>query len=160
LFTLYRSKVKKIYTVQSVWLLMGTVFAWSTVYSDFARFYKLYEDLTRISNCSIPNPVTTPCFYGAFAFFGALIWSLIIRKASKPKKISNQKKLHILLTGSTIFAFSNLALEIKNFYLSNSSNQISCSGVPSDNIFITPCFIGSMFFLGSLIISRIIKRKN
>jgi len=145
---------------QSVWLLMGTIFAWFTVYSDFTRFYNLYEDLTRISNCVIPNPVTTACFYGSFAFLGAFIWSLVINKASIPKKKTNQKKLHILLIGSTIFAFSNLALEIYNFYFSKDSSQISCSGVPSDNIFVTPCFIGSMFFLGSLIISSIIKRKN
>lgn len=152
--------MKKIYTAQSVLLLMGTIFAWFTVYSDFTRFYNLYGDITRISNCVIPNPVTTPCFYGAFAFLGAFIWSLFINKASKSKKIANQKKLHILLIGSTIFAFSNLSLEIYNFYFSKASTQISCSGVPSDNIFITPCFIGSMFFLGSLIISLIIKRKN
>lgn len=152
--------MKKIYTAQSVWLLMGTIFAWFTVYSDFIRFYNLYGNITRISNCVIPNPVTTACFYGSFAFLGAFIWSLFINKASNPKKITNQKKLHLLLIGSTIFAFSNLALEVKNFYFSEASNQVSCSGIPSDNIFVTPCFIGSMFFLGSLIISLIIKRKN
>lgn len=152
--------MKKIYIAQSIWLLMGTIFAWFTVYSDFTRFYNLYGNITRITNCVIPNPVTTACFYGSFAFLGAFIWSLFINKASKSKKITNQKKFHILLIGSTIFAFSNLALEIYNFYFSKASTQISCSGVPSENIFVTPCFIGSMFFLGSLIISWIIKIKN
>lgn len=152
--------MKKIYLAQSVWLLMGTIFAWFTVISDFTRFYNIYGDITRISNCVTPNPVTTPCFYGAFAFLGAFIWSLFINKSSRPKKIINQKKLHILLIGSTIFALSNLALEIYNFYFSSASTQMSCSGVPSDNIFVTPCFIGSMFFLGSLIISWITKRNN
>lgn len=151
--------MKKLHTIQSVWLLMGTIFAWFTVYSDFTRFYDFYGNITRLSNCVIPNPVTTPCFYGAFAFLGAFIWSLFINKASIPKKITNQKKLHFLLIGSTIFAFSNLALEIYDFYFSNTSSQMSCSGVSAENIFITPCFIGSMFFLGSLMISRIIERK-
>jgi len=146
--------MKKIYTAQSLLLLIGTLFAWFTVYTDFSRFYNLYGDITRIRGCVIPNPVTTPCFYGAFAFLGGLIWSLYILKTSKQKKVANQKRLHILLIASTIFAWSNLSLEIYT------SPQISCSGVPSTSIFTTPCFIGSMLFLGSLIISSVIKKKN
>jgi len=139
---------------------MGTMFAWFTVYTDFVRFYAFYGDLTRINNCVIPNPVTTACFYGSFAFLGAFIWSLIINKVSKVKKIFNQKRLHFLLIGSTIFAFTNLSLSVYNFYFNKASEKISCSGVQADSIFVTPCFIGSMFFLGSLIISWIIKRKK
>ncbi len=152
--------MKKICSIQSVWLMMGTIFAWFTVFTDFSRFYNLYGSLTRISNCEIPNPVTTACFYGSFAFLTAFIWSLFILRTSKQKKISNQNKLHLLLIGSTVFAFSNLAIEIYNFYFSKTTEQLSCSGVPADSIFITPCFIGSMFFLGSLVISTIIKRSQ
>ncbi|EKD53413.1 MAG: hypothetical protein ACD_61C00047G0002 [uncultured bacterium] len=152
--------MKKIYLFQSVLLLAGTLFAWFTVYSDFSRFYDLYGSITRITDCIIPNPVTTACFYGAFAFLGALIWSLFINKASAIKKVAGQRKLHLLLIGSTIFAFSNLFLEIYNFYFNGTSEKVSCSGVPSTSIFVTPCFIGSMFFLGSLITSMIIIRKS
>ena len=152
--------MKKLYIAQSVLLLMGTLFAWFTVYSDFIRFYNLYGDITKISGCAIPNPVTTACFYGSFAFLGAFIWSLFINKTTAAKKIANQKKLHLLLIGSTIFAFSNLSLEVYNFYFNSASGQVSCSGVPATNIFATPCFIGSMFFLGSLIISILIKMKS
>ena len=81
--------MKKIYTAQSLLLLIGTLFAWFTVYTDFSRFYNLYGDITRIRGCVIPNPVTTPCFYGAFAFLGGLIWSLYILKTSKQKKVAN-----------------------------------------------------------------------
>jgi hypothetical protein len=149
--------MKKAYIIQSVLLLIGTVFAWSTVYSDFARFYSLYGDITRIEGCVIPNPVTTPCFYGAFAFLGAFIWSIYILRAKKARRDINQSRLHILLIASTIFAWSNLSLEIYNFYFKNASQQISCSGVPTTSIFTTPCFIGSMIFLGTLVISYIIK---
>ncbi len=141
------------FLAQSIWLFLGSVFAWFTVYTDFVRFYNLYGSVTRIKDCVIPNPVTTPCFYGAFAFLVAFIWSVYIYLVSRPKKISIQKKLTILLIGSTIFAFSNLALEIYKFYFSQTTSKVSCSGVPAESIFTTPCFIGSMFFLGALILA-------
>lgn len=150
--------MRKLYTFQFIWLLFGTAFAWFTVISDFKHFYSIYGNIARISDCIIPNPVTTPCFYGAFAFLAAFVWSLFICQTSKTKKIANQNKLHFLLIGSTIFAFSNLFIEIYNFYFIKSSSQISCSGVPANSIFVTPCFIGSMFFLGAFIISTIIKK--
>lgn len=152
--------MRKLYTFQSIWLLFGTTFAWYTVFTDFQRFYSLYGNITRISDCIIPNPVTTPCFYGAFAFLAAFIWSLFICQTSKNNKVVNQNKLHILLIGSNIFAFTNLFIEVYNFYFIKSSSQISCSGVPASSIFVTPCFIGSMFFLGAFIISKIIKKTN
>lgn len=153
--------MKKIYIVQSIVLLIGTLFAWFTVYTDFSRFYGLYGNIARISGCVIPNPVTTPCFYGAFAFLGGFIWSLCILRTSKEKKIINQKRLNILLIASTIFAWSNFFLELKKFYISSSASKISCSGVPTNNVFFTSCFIGSMIFLFSLITSlTILKNIN
>ena len=152
--------MKKIYTIQSFILLIGTLFAWFTVYTDFSRFYNLYGDITKISGCIIPNPVTTPCFYGAFAFLIAFIWSLYILNFSEEKKVIHQKRLNILLIASTIFAWSNLALEIFNFYSKKAEGQVSCSGVPSTSIFTTPCFIGSMIFLAGLITSLVIIKKN
>ena len=149
----------KKYLLQSIILFIGTVFAWFTVYSDFSRFYNLYGTITRISDCIIPNPIVTPCFYGAFAFLGGFIWSLYILKIPKKKKVSLQKKLSIFLIASTIFAWSNLALEAYNFYLQKTGPKVSCSGVMSDSIFTTACFIGSMLFLASLIASLIINRK-
>lgn len=152
--------MKKIYWLQSIVLFAGTIFAWFTVYTDFARFYNFYHSFTRIQGCVIPNPITTPCFYGAFAFLGAFIWSLYILKMPKEKKIAHQKKLIILLIASTIFAWSNLGIEVYNFYLRKSGTKIGCSGIPTDNIFTTACFIGSIIFLCALIISVIIDKKK
>jgi hypothetical protein len=148
------------YFIQSLILLAGTIFAWFTVCSDFSRFYNLYGNITKISGCVIPNPVTTPCFYGAFAFLGAFIWSLYVQRMAKGKRITHQKKLSIFLIASTIFAWSNLALEIYHFYLQKTGSRVSCSGIATDNIFTTACFIGSMIFLTSLIISLIINNEN
>ena len=152
--------MKKLFYLQTLVLLVGSIFAWYTVYTDFARFYHLYGDLTRISNCIIPNPVTTPCFYGAFSFLGGLIWSIYILKQSEQNQPAQQKKLSILLTASTIFAWSNLAIEVYNFYFKTQADQVTCSGVTADNIFVTPCFIGSAIFLVALITALIIRKKH
>jgi hypothetical protein len=152
--------MKKIYLVQSFVLLIGTIFAWFTVFTDFFRFYKLYGTITKISGCIIPNPITTPCFYGAFVFLGGFIWSLYILKTSKEKRIINQKRLNILLIIGTVFAWSNFSFEIFNFYFKKTATKVSCSGVAAENVFTTACFIGSMLFLGSFIISLLINKKN
>lgn len=152
--------MKKLYWLQTAVLLAGSIFAWYTVYTDFARFYGLYQSLTRIQNCIIPNPVTTPCFYGAFAFVGAFVWALLIQKMPQAKQIIQQRRLVLLLIGSTIFAWSNLAIEVYNFYFKTQAEQVSCSGVAANSIFVTPCFIGSAIFLTALLISLIIRKKN
>ena len=136
--------MNKLFKLQSAVLFAGTVFAWTTVYTDFSRFYKYYGSLTRIQNCVIPNPVTTPCFYGAFAFLIGFIWSVSILKSRLGRRILKQKKLNILLIAGTIFAWSNFAYETIKFYAAKSGAKVSCSGVPTDNIFLTACFFGSL----------------
>lgn len=148
--------MNKLYKLQSLVLLIGTVFAWFTVYLDFSRFYKLYGSLTRIHNCVIPNPATTPCFYGAFVFLAGFIWSLSILKRESEDQNIQQKRLNLLLIAGTIFAWGNFAYETIKFYMVKSGPKISCSGVPTDNIFFTSCFYGSVLFLSSLILSLII----
>jgi hypothetical protein len=151
---------KNLFKLQAGVLLIGTLFAWYTVYSDFARFYNLYGSITRISGCAIPNPVTTPCFYGAFAFLLGFIWSVIIlRRISKGEEISKkQRNLKYLLIAGTIFAWSNFALEIYKYYSSKTAVKVSCSGVATDNVFLTACFYGSVIFLTALIVSLVIKK--
>ena len=150
----------KLYKLQPLVLLGGTIFAWFSVYTDFARFYKFYGTLTRIQNCVIPNPVTTPCFYGAFAFLIAFLWSLYILKQKVENRISQQKKLNILLIASTIFAWSNFFLGIYQYYAAKNGPKVSCSGIPTDNAILTPCFFGSIIFLLALIVSITIIRSN
>lgn len=151
-------QIKTLFLVQSIVLLLGTLFAWFIVFSDFIRFYNLYGSIARIKDCTIPNPVTTPCFYGAFAFLGAFIWSVTIFKGSEKYRAHSQKRLQFLLIGSTLFALGNLFLEFYRYYFL--SSPVSCSGVPSSNIFTTPCFIGSVFFLASLTLSTIIVHRQ
>jgi hypothetical protein len=150
-----------LYKIQASVLLIGTLFSWFTVYTDFSRFYNLYGSITKISGCTIPNPVTTPCFYGAFAFLLGFIWSLnILRNKSKNVDITKkQRNLRYLLIAGTIFAWSNFGLEIFKYYSSKTAVKVSCSGVATDNVFLTACFYGSVIFLIALVVSFIIKRK-
>jgi hypothetical protein len=152
--------MNKLYKLQSVVLFIGTAFAWVTVYSDFSRFYHLYGSLTKIQNCVIPNPVTTPCFYGAFVFLAGFIWSLLILKRNREERSVQQRKLNLLLVAGTIFAWGNFAYETIKFYLVKSGPKLSCSGVPTDNIIFTSCFYGSVIFLLSLVVSTIIRTSN
>lgn len=157
---------KDLIKLQTGILFIGTLFAWFTVYTDFARFYNLYGSLTKIEGCTIPNPITTPCFYGAFAFLLGFILSFkIYHKIENNKEYQNlQKRLGYLLIAGTIFAWGNFSRELIKFYTAAQGTQVSCSGVPTNNVLLTPCFIGACIFLTALITSLIIahtaKSKN
>ena len=127
----------------------GTIFSWTTVYQDFVRFFNLYGDLFRIYDCEIPNPVTTPCFYGAIAFAVSLL--LIISK--------RYRALFYLLISGTIFAVGNFSLEIYKFY-STIGVKTSCSGIVTDNVFATPCFYGAVIYTLALITILFARKKH
>ncbi|MFA6982192.1 MAG: hypothetical protein WC243_04190 [Patescibacteria group bacterium] len=151
-----------LYKLQTFVLFVGTVFSWTTVFSDFSHFYNIYGSVTKIAGCTIPNPVTTPCFYGALAFLIAFIWSIsILSKKLKGTNIAKaQKGLRTLLIAGTIFAWSNFGFEAYKFYASSSVEKTSCSGVTTQNVFLTPCFYGSVIYLTALIVSLLIAKKT
>ncbi len=150
----------RLFRLQTLILLIGTIFAWVTVYTDFARFYNFYGTLTRIRNCVIPNPLTTPCFYGAFVFIAGFIWSLLILRGKPEERIAQEKKLRLLLVAGTVFAWGNFAYETLRFYLTKNGPKVSCSGIPTDNILLTSCFYGSVIFLATLAVSLIAIRRG
>ncbi len=133
----------KLQNLLTIILAGGTIFAWYTVFSDFYRFQRIYGTIFRIENCSIPNPLTTPCFYGAIAFVIALILS--IKKMEKP--------LYFLIIGGTIFAWSNFGYEVYKFY-ATTGIKTSCAGIITDNVFTTPCFYGAFIYLLALITTK------
>lgn len=141
--------------ILSLVLLGGTVFAWYTVYRDFSLFYGYEGTIFKIKDCYIPNPVTTPCFYGAFAFFAALVWSLKINTRDPEAHARGQKYLTLFLIACVIFAWANFTIQAVRFFATANIGEvgISCSGIPTTNPFATPCFIGAAIFLFALIIS-------
>ncbi len=146
--------------ILSLVLLIGTLFAWVTVFTDFQKFYGYEGTIFKLDNCVIPNPVATPCFYGAFAFIGAFVWSLRVAKMSEEEKRKHEKFMSWFLSGATIFAWSNFLPDAFNFYTSSGGPVRGCSGQLITNPFITPCFIGSAIFLVALMIGLLIYFKN
>lgn len=134
-------------------LLAGTLFAWFTVVTDFVRFYMNEGTLFKVADCVYPNPITTPCFYGAFAFLIALVWS--IKLLSRERELLNQaqKKLAFFLVAGNIFAWTNFANLIFHFQALPGGQGVSCSGVPATSPFATPCFYGSTLFGLSLLVT-------
>ena len=84
---------------------MGTVIAWSTVTLGFIRFYRAEGTLLKFTNCALPNPLTTLCFYGAIAFVLALLWAVSLASGAKPAGTWLRRSV-VALTG-----FDNLRVE-------------------------------------------------
>ena len=150
----------KLYFIQVGVLLAGTVFSWMTALVDFMRFYENEGTLLKIKDCVYPNPVTTPCFYGAIAFAGALVVAIILLKKEGEIQFHVEKRLAMFLTAGTIFAWSNFGLLLYHFYTALPGQGVGCSGVPTSTPFSTPCFYGSVLFLTSLIVSLIILNRE
>lgn len=131
-------------------LLAGTLFAWFTIITDFLRFYATEGTFFKIADCVYPNPVTTPCFYGGFAFAFALIWAVKLLGADTETLKRGEKHLTWFLVGGNIFAWSNFLNLVYHFYNVPLGQGVSCSGVPAPSPFATPCFYGSVLFLLSL----------
>ncbi len=141
--------------------LSGTIFAYYTVYQDFRRFYFYEGTIFKLKNCTIPNPVTTACFYGSFAFLMGLIISLIILKNFRVKKsiIKLQKYLLFLTEFAFVFAWTNFSLIFYKYLKTSSGTFIGCSGVKALSPFLTPCFYGSVIFTISLFLVFYIKKR-
>lgn len=152
---------KKISILLQTVLLVGVIFSWFTVYQDFSRFYASEGTFFKVKDCVVPNPVTTPCFYGAFAFLAAFIWSFRIPKMSEEKKPLQYQYLSYLIIASTLFAWSNFIFILAKFLMRpKGSIAIGCSGQVMTNPFNTPCFIGSAIFLVALVVVFLVRFKR
>ena len=144
--------------VLTITLFGGTIFAWYTVFNDFLLFYNAEGTFLKVTDCVIPNPVVTPCFYGAFAFLTTFIWSLFLLGFSRARLKINQKYLFWFMIGGTIFAWGNFIPQLIEFVRADMQPILGCSGQVTTNPFTTACFIGSAIFLLALIISFIVYR--
>jgi hypothetical protein len=146
--------MKQWYRAQVIIIAAGTLFAWYTVIIDFMRFFDFHGTVFKIKDCIIPNPVTTPCFYGAIGFLVALIWSFkILKKISDRKSLHQQSYLTWFLLGGTIFGWANVALLIQRFLASQGKPAIGCSGQLMTNPLTTPCAYGAALYFAALVMS-------
>lgn len=153
--------IKKLYITQVMVLLGGVLFSWYTVYADFSRFYNSEGTIFKIKDCVYPNPVTTPCFYGAIVFLIALAWALYVyRDSIFQSRAKKQQKLWLILLGGTAFGWVNFGFSLFKFYTSAVGEKVTCSGVPTDNPFLTPCFYGSVIYLTAFLLSWYIMKND
>jgi prepilin-type N-terminal cleavage/methylation domain-containing protein len=142
--------------ILSLVLFGGTIFAWVTVFRDFAYFRTFVDSYFVFDNPFVKNPLATPCFYGAFAFLGGFIWSLF---SLRPRMIEVQKRkfkfLSWFLIFGNIFAWTNMVILVRSFCLSQATPVFGCSSGPKTwaDIFSSSCFIGSSIFLVALIVN-------
>jgi len=131
-------------------LAAGTVIAWSTVALAFIRFYRAEGTLLKVTNCRFPNPITTPCFYGAIAFVVALLWAASLASGAK-RLVRGYEGLWWLLLASTIFGWSNVGYEFWRWNQSPTGFIVSCTTESISSPLQSPCLYGSIMFLGAWI---------
>ncbi len=137
-------------------LFSGVLVSWTTTLAAFMNFYRLEGTLFKIKDCIIPNPVTTPCFWGALAFMGALIWSLYLLKNNNEK---SDRYLFYFLIGCVIFAWGNFTVELMGITPKPGALIAPCPATGT-NPFLSACFFGSVLFTLSLTTNFFIQRKG
>ena len=133
---------------------LGVLVSWNDTTRAFLRFYQYEGTIFKIKDCVLPNPVTTPCFWGALAFAGSLIWAY---KLYKNKNKDWEKYLFYFLIGSVIFAWSNFAIELKGVTSPEGALLAPCP-VTAPSPFLSACFFGSILFTLALFSSYVISK--
>ena len=150
---------KKLHWILIITLLAGTIIAWYHVIKQFAVFYGFEGTIFKVQDCLMPNPVTTPCFYGSFGFLIALIIAIKFFKKKPTSKSAGWFSLY-LLAGS-IFAWFNAGQDLIEYYsLPVGGTFVGCSGVTITNPFSTACFMGACLFLIAFIISLVLYKQS
>lgn len=128
-------------------LVGGAVFAWTTVLTNFSKFYKLGNTLLVAKSFGVINPALTPCFWGSLGFLAAIYWSykLLTNKQT-------QKYFTWFLVGCNLFAWSVFGSEVVRYMRSSTGTLVTCSGAVTSPLQ-SSCFVGALFFLSALVVT-------
>lgn len=132
-------------------LLLGSIIAWGETLSKFSIFYTNEGTIFKIKDCVTPNPITTPCFWGATAF---VIASLLAIVYFRRKSQSFEKYFLIFMGACVLFAWGNFALELKGVQPDPNAIITVCQSNPA-NPFLSACFFGSILFTLSFVLTLI-----
>ena len=135
-------------------LVLGVLVSFYATITAFANFYQYEGTIFKIKDCILPNPVTTPCFWGALAFLAAFILAVKNLKKSSAKF---EKYFMYFMVACVLFAWGNFAIELKGVEPTPGALIAPCPA-SGKNPFLTPCFFGSILFTASLILSLKISR--
>ena len=148
---------KRLLWLQTLLLAAGAAFAWTTVLGDVSRFVAAGGRLTQFRGCSVPNPLGTPCFYGAVLFVVALVWAIAQLQAVEPARRA-QRQLAGMLGAGTLFAWGNFGWEMWRFWHRAGGEFKSCSGTLAVHPIHTPCFTGAVLYLAALLAALLAAR--
>jgi len=147
--------------LQAVVLAIGTAFSWTTLVLDYRRFFAAGGHAFELSGCVVANPLATPCFYGAIAFFAAFAWALTILCGSADRAPARQRGLHWLLAAGTVFAWGNFGYEVYQYLPPQPApSPFSCPASGATNPLAAPCFYGAIIYLSALFVSRRLLRRS
>jgi hypothetical protein len=155
--------IRRYQWLQSLVLAGGTIFAWTTVVGDYTRFFAAGGHLFQFSGCPVPNPLGTPCFYGALGFALALGWALRLPSFDRLRQEQSQRRLIWFLTAGSAFAWVSVGREALRLAAHRPPSGFGCAapaGVTTP--FGTPCFVGACLFLAALLVGlalRNVQRK-
>lgn len=135
--------------VRLIVFALGVLVSWSTTINAFIAFYNIEGTIFKFQDCALPNPITTPCFWGALAFLAGLIWSYKLLKKENKKQ---EKYMLIFLVACVLFAWGNFAVELKGVPPTPGNVFTPCPAT-TQNPFLSACFFGSVLFSLALVIS-------
>jgi hypothetical protein len=136
-------------------LAVGTAFSWTALLLNYRAFFASGGKVVELSGCAVTNPVMTPCFWGALAFFIAFLWSITVLRSAPEVAPQRERGLRWLLVAGTLFAWGNLGYETYRFLQPHPApSAFSCpTGEITPNPLTTSCFYGALIFLAALIIA-------
>jgi hypothetical protein len=144
-----------------VFLAIGALVAWSTTILALTRFYGSEGTLLRLDNIGIPNPVITPCFWGAVAFLIAVPWAgSLYSRLGRANPVGGYRMLGWFLVACVLFGWSVVGYESWRLSQSATGSIIGCTAAPMTSIFQSPCLYGSSMYLASLVAAYIVVRTS
>lgn len=131
-------------------LVGGAIFAWTTVLTNFSKFYIISHTLFVAKSFGVTNPALTPCFWGSIGFLVAIFWAykLLANKHT-------QQYFTWFLVGCNIFAWSVFASEVVRYMRSATGTLVTCSGTVTSPLG-SSCFVGALFFSAALLTSLLV----
>lgn len=133
--------MKNLYWLQTIILLGGAIFAWTTVVQEAS-----------------PHPWATVCLYGAIGFAIAFLWAGYVQLVTDAKrKAFCQKYLTWFLGAGTIFAWGNFIYTAWSFY----HRQACTLGCPEvTTLWAAPCLYGAILFTGALVVAVVLSHRT
>lgn len=147
---------RTLYVLLAAILGGGVLVSWHSVLSQTLTFLSYYDSLFHVRNCVVPNPLLTPCLYGAIALCIGFVWALSLALSNNPN--GSRWLVRLLMFGS-VFALCVLLFEALEYYhVFTLGAGVSCS--PGTPPWQTACFSGFLVFLtGSLIGMLLVRRR-